>query len=151
MNRVKVFSAGLCIVFSMLGVWGCGAEKSQEAQLITTPTPSPNIVTSGPQATLYIIRTMEPGFAVPFKVNVDGKYIGDTQGNKCLMVKIDPGTHQIESKAENLSTLSLTTEPGQVYYVKQQSMMGVMYARNKLEILDSEKGQKALSNCKFPK
>jgi len=92
-------------------------------------------------ASIYIYRNENMGGAVPMDVAVDGKPLGTTGAKTYLYTEVTPGTHVITSKAENTSELSIDTSAGKVYYVWEEVKMGLMYARNKLSLVDETTGQ----------
>lgn len=51
--------------------------------------------------------------------------------------------------AENDSTLDVDTVAGKIYYVWQEIKMGVMYARNKLQLVDDVTGQTGVKESKL--
>ena len=53
------------------------------------------------------------------------------------------------SEAENNSTLDLDVAAGKVYYVWQEVKMGIMYARNKLQLVDDPTGQVGVKESKL--
>lgn len=110
-----------------------------------------NITIPEGKALIYIIRTSAFGFAIKFKVFIDNELIGYTKGKNYLYAYLDPGSHQILSKAENKGLLKLNVEAGKTYYVKQKVGFGFIKARNKLALLDPEKGKSAKSKCKLSK
>jgi len=114
--------------------------SGSETEGLHQPSPGKSLV--------YIVRPSSVGFAVKFKVSIDGKEIGFTRGGNYLEAELDPGNHEIISSAENSETLTLTAAPGQIYFLEQKPTMGALKARNKLIQLDSEKGKDALSKCK---
>ncbi|MCI5058576.1 MAG: DUF2846 domain-containing protein, partial [Flavobacteriales bacterium] len=98
-------------------------------------------------ATLYIVRPAQVAVAIKFKVQIDGSYAGFTRGRKYIKKTLSPGTHKIQSKAENMAEYDLKVEPGKTYYIKQQVTLGVT-ARNELVLLDETNGKAALEKCK---
>jgi hypothetical protein len=96
---------------------------------------------------LYIVRPAFIGTLVKFKVDCDGKPIGITKGKEYLYCVLDPGQHELSSKAENTSILKIFTEPNKKYFIEQKVKMGAMYARNQLELLDETSGTIKLGKC----
>jgi hypothetical protein len=106
-----------------------------------------NSSSSEGKATVYIVRPGISAFAIPFKVNCDNNYIGTNMANNYISVVVNPGEHTFVSSAENDSELNLNLEAGKTYYLEQRATMGIIFSRNKLEMLDEIKGKKALSKC----
>ena len=102
------------------------------------------------QGRIYVVRPSSLGGAIPMKIYDGDQLIGSTGAKGYLCWERDAGKVVLTGKAENTSTLCVDVEKGQVYYVLQSMSMGVMMARNKLELMDAVKGEKALKGCKQP-
>lgn len=101
------------------------------------------------KANLYIYRNEFIGGAVRMEVEIDGKKVGQTGPKTYFALQVLPGDHTIVSKAENDSTLSVTTEAGKNYFVWQEVKMGILYARNKLQLVDEAAGKAGVAECKL--
>ena len=96
---------------------------------------------SGPkenEAIVYIVRPDELGFAVRFKVFLDGKreegkYVGYTRGVQYLSFPLSIGEHAIHSKAENWASVNLSVQDGDVIFLKQKPQLGLLFSGNSLE------------------
>ena len=66
-------------------------------------------------------------------VSLNGKVAGQTGPQTYFVWEVDPGSHEIASHTENVSTLKLTTEAGKTYYVWQEVKMGAFMARSLLQ------------------
>ena len=125
----------------------CGTGKEVDYDVETdkkthpTPDPEPG------KALVYILRSGLAGGAVQTKAAIDGTWIGANRGNNYFFVQLDPGEHYACSKAENKSVLAFTVEAGKTYYLRQEISMGVMKARNKIVLMDDQKGAKELAKC----
>ncbi len=112
----------------------------KEAQ--TLPVLPPDI------ALIYVIRPTHYGGTIQSKLAVDKKWVGVNRENNYFYFVLDPGPHYFCSQAENRSLLSLVVEAGKTYYLQQKITMGMMKARNDLEVLSEEEGKKGLAKCK---
>lgn len=92
-------------------------------------------------AGVYIYRNESIGAAIKMDVDVDGKSIGQTAAKTYLYTELAPGKHVITSKAENDFNLDLDVLPGKLYYIWQEVKMGILYARNKLQLVDEKEGK----------
>jgi uncharacterized protein DUF2846 len=101
------------------------------------------------KALVYVMRPTHFGGAIQTKLAVDGKWVGINRVNNYFYVVLDPGPHYFCSQAENRGLLSLVVEAGKTYYLQQKITMGLMKARNDLEVLDEEEGKKDLAKCKL--
>ena len=123
---------------------GCSVQKAS----LEADTKSKQLTAPSGKGIVYIIRPNAYGFAVKFKVTCDEKYIGSTVGKRFIYTILDPGKHKIVSKAENDAEIEVNIEADKIYYIEQIPRMGVMMARNKLDLL-SEGGKEKLTKCKL--
>ena len=77
------------------------------------------------KASLYIYRNESFGAAIPMTVSVNGKALGQTAAQTYFRLNLTPGKYNVESHAENVSNLPLTTEAGKNYFVWQEVKMGM--------------------------
>lgn len=82
-------------------------------------------------------------------VDLDGKPIGQTAAKTYLALQVPAGKHALLSKAENDSALDLAAEKGKNYFVWQEVKMGMLSARNKLQIVDEVTGKAGVAECKL--
>ena len=93
---------------------------------------------------IYVYRNETIGSAVTMDVYIDGRHLGQTVAKTYVMAEVDPGPHRIMGKAENDHLIDLTTVAGRVYYVWQEVKMGLMFARNQLQIVDEKTGREGV-------
>lgn len=115
-------------------------DKDSQAKTFQVP---PN------ESRIYIYRNEIFGGAVLMTVSLDGKVLGHTGSKTFLMADVPPGSHKIESVAENIASLTLDTKPGKAYYVWQEVKMGLWMARSALHEVSAAKGQKGVLECKL--
>ncbi len=106
-------------------------------------SPAPN------KASLYIYRNESFGAAIPMTVSVNGKALGQTAAQTYFRLNIIPGKYSVESHAENVSSLSLTTEAGKNYFVWQEVKMGMWMARSLLQQTDEPTGRAGVIESKL--
>ncbi len=117
---------------------GCASVKTAapaadaKAKTFTT---APNL------ASFYIYRNEFLGGGIRMDVEGDGKPIGKTGPKTYFAFNLEPGTHTIVSSAENDSMLQVNAEAGKAYYVWQEVKMGLLFARNQLQLVDAAQGQ----------
>ena len=126
------------VAVALLTLAGCASvpkgDPSVDAQLKTFQV--------GPDKSgIYVYRNESFGAAVKMDVAIDGQAVGQTAANTYLYKQVAPGKHTITSKAENTETLEVDVKPGSNAYVWQEVKMGVISARNKLHLVDEQKGQ----------
>lgn len=141
MKRNLTFFSGIILIVLLTG---CSAVQKAtveaDAQAKTLEVPAG-------KALLYIVRPNPLGLAIRFTVLCDSAYIGATGGLRFLYTYLDPGKHEITSKAENTAKLEIELTAGEVYYVEQIPRLGFLIARNKLRLLDEATGREKLGAC----
>lgn len=131
----------ILIAIAAAGLVGCASVPMGDAQADAT---AKKFAPQSNKAGIYIYRNESIGGTVAMDVEVDGKPIGQTAAKTYLYTQVAPGRHTITSKAENTDSLTIDTKPGMLYYVWQEVKMGVLYARNKLQLVDAATGQKGV-------
>jgi len=101
------------------------------------------------KANIYVYRNESMGAAVKMDVDFDGKPIGQTVAKSYFALEVAPGKHTLISKAENDSVIDIAAEAGKNYFIWQEVKMGVLYARNKLALVDDATGKAGVSECKL--
>lgn len=136
----------LSVAALSLAMVGCASvpmgDPSKDAQLKQFQ-PKPDV------AGIYLYRNETMGAAVKMKVGLDGKPLGETAAKTYLYAEVSPGSHQLTSKAENTSELTLDAVAGKIYYVWQEVKMGVMSARSRLQVVEEATGQKGVTESKL--
>ena len=100
------------------------------------------------KSNIYLYRNESFGGAIPMSVSLDGKVAGQTGPQTYFLWEVEPGSHEVASHSENVSSLKLNTEPGKAYYVWQEVKMGLWMARSLLQQTDEETGRKGVQECK---
>jgi len=106
-------------------------------------------VPSPSHAALYIYRSENFGGAIPMTLTVNSKVVGQTAAKTFFMLNVLPGKYTVESHAENISNLSLTTEAGKNYFVWQEVKMGMWMARSLLQQVDETTGRAGVTESKL--
>jgi hypothetical protein len=100
------------------------------------------------KANVYVFRNESFGGAITMTVALNGKVMGQTGPKTFFLWQVDPGKHEIQSIAENTSTVSLDVEPAKNYFVWQEVKMGFWMARSALQVVDEATGRKGVEECK---
>lgn len=136
--------AGMLSLSAMLS--GCAsvpmASSERDAQ-------AKSFVAKVDKANIYLYRNESMGAAIKMDVAMDGKNLGQTAAKTYLALEVLPGKHTFLSKAENDDILEISTDPGKNYFVWQEVKMGLMYARNKLRLVDEVTGKAGVAECKM--
>jgi len=119
------------------------AEKSDITKSFDTPTNG--------NAALYIFRSGGFGGALKKDVWVDGKCIGETAPNIFFYEEVQGGAeHKISTESEfSPNDLLVNTESGKNYFVQQYIKIGVFVGGAGVELVDEEKGKKAVEKLKM--
>ena len=116
------------------------------------PLPDQSVKVEDPsKGRIYVMRPTSFGAAISMGVSDDGRQIGSTGPKGYLCWETAPGKSVISSKAESTSAVNVAVRPGEVTYVFQHIRMGLVMARNSMEIVDAAEGAKVLKSCKAPK
>jgi hypothetical protein len=99
------------------------------------------------KANVYVYRNEAIGSLVKMDLVLNGKPIGQTTGMTFVVLEVPPGKHNLVSKSENESRIELVTEAGKNYFVWQEVKMGVLYARNLLQLVDEKTGKAGVAEC----
>lgn len=140
-NVARLFTATILIAFFT----GCASTKQ------FVPFPNQNTVVDGTKTRIYVARPTVFGGGISMTVSDSGQLIGETGPKGYLCWDRSAGQVIINSKAENRAELLINAEPGKTYYVQQHIRMGVLYARNKLTLLNEPEGREVVSKCSPPK
>lgn len=101
------------------------------------------------RARIYLYRNEVIGAAIPMTVSFDGQLAGQTGSRTFFVWEVSPGSHQLASHAENVSSLIIDAEGGKSYYIWQEVKMGVFMARSRLQQVDEATGQAAVRECRL--
>ena len=120
----------------------CGPkEKEVNYKADTDKSQHPTPAQPADKALIYVMRPTMMGNKIQTKLAVDGEWKGTNRGSNYFYFTLDPGEHYFCSAAENHSVLKANVEAGKTYYFQQHIRMGVMKARNKIEVMPVEEGR----------
>lgn len=142
---MKNFAAVVLVILVLL-LSGCAAVPMAPMDQDTNAknfSPAPN------KASLYIYRNESFGAAIPMMVSVNGKALGQTAAQTYFRLNLIPGKYNVESHAENVSSLPLTAEAGKNYFVWQEVKMGMWMARSLLQQTDETTGRAGVIESKL--
>lgn len=101
---------------------------------------------------VYVVRPSSLGTLVRFNVFLDDKEVssemGWNRGSQYIYFYVNPGKHTIFSIAENWAEISIDLKAGETAFVKQNPEMGIIMARNSLEIIPEIEGKYYVKNAK---
>lgn len=113
------------------------------------------------KAVVYFVRTNGSGYLINFRHFDYDKFIGKFAGQGYIRYECEPGEHAFWVGASNSSYITANLEEGKIYVIETIPVMGMAYARVKIEIpnrFNSKKYNKqkkrifaVLSNERFDK
>lgn len=101
---------------------------------LTNPSPGKSVI--------YFVRTNGSGYLINFRHFDYDKFIGKFAGAGFIRYECDPGEHVFWVGASNSSYVTANLEEGKIYVIETIPVMGMAYARVKIEIpnrMDSKK------------
>lgn len=138
---------GLYFMAALTLLIGVGCATTYQS----VPLPDLNKEIENPEmGRIYVVRPSGFGSGISMSIMDNDRKIGETGPNGFLCWERERGKAEIVGKAENTSKVSLDVNSGNVYYIHQHVQLGLLFARNKLEVVDKEKGEKFLGKCKPP-
>jgi hypothetical protein len=114
------------------------AESDVKVKTFATPTNAGN---------LYIYRGEFIDIAPKISLFIDGVEVAQTVARSYLAVSLKPGLHQLVSKMEPESSLSLKIEAGKNYFVRQEIKSGFPSPTATLIIVDTEEGKQGVTRA----
>lgn len=135
----------LLVVSAMVLFSGCASvpmetkDKSDLALQFNQP--------SGNNAGLYIFRSGSIGGALKKDVWIDGKCVGETAPNVFFYETVQGDMdHKISTESEfSPNDLTVKTQSGVNYFIRQYIKFGVMVGGAGLELVDENKGKEEVS------
>ena len=129
------------VLLCLLGV-GC----AKPTQLV--PMPDQSVRVEDPEkARIYVIRPSNFGGAISMEVRDNDRTIGFTGPSSYLSWEREPGDVQVIGIAEDTSVQRISAVKGMVYFVLQRLQMGVIKARNELELIGEDEARQYLEKC----
>lgn len=142
MKTIRIFA----VLTIALALVGCASVQTAAPEIDAQAKTFPVQTDKG---NLYIYRNESFGGAVSMKVTVNGELIGKTGPKSFFWLKVAPGLYNIVSDAENTSTLPIQVVAGRDYFVWQEVKFGALYARTKLQEVDSQTGKAGVLESKM--
>ena len=141
-------SIQLALIAASLMISACASvpmsdpKKDEEAKKFTTQKDMSRI---------YLYRNETLGSAIKVPVTLNGKMKGETAKNVYFAWDVKPGKHEVSCLASSNDTVSVNLKKNEIAYIWQEMKMGLMVAGCKLNIMEKEKAQKAITKTKLAK
>lgn len=144
-SKSNFAGAFLKMAFILVLISGCTSARQY------VPLPDISKPVDSQNARIFVLRPTAFGSAVYMKITENILDIGLTGANSFLVWDRAPGHASIGGEAENDDVVDVQVVGGETYYVQQHVRMGIISARNDLELLSKDEGEKLLKKCKPPK
>lgn len=150
MNTIKVIAIGLS-VGAMFLFSGC-ATVAMEPKEISTQAKLFNPPAEG-NSGLYIYRDSTLGGGLKKDIWIDDKCLGESAPKVFFYQDVKGNEeHKITTQSEfSPNDLLVKVESGKNYFIRQYIKMGVFVGGADLELMDEEKGKKAVSELEMAK
>jgi hypothetical protein len=136
----KFFLKNILALILLIIISSCAFTPNIEKMKLETINYSLPRINEGQDALIYVVRPSNLGTLVRFNVFVDNKdkssEVGYNRGNEYIYFFVKPGSHTILSKAENWDFVTIDAKPNDIIFIKQNTSVGFIMARNSLEIID---------------
>jgi hypothetical protein len=136
----------IVLVAALLALTGCASVPMASAE---QDQAGKTFVAQAGKARIYLYRNENFGAALKMPVSFDGKTVGQTAAKTYFFWDVDPGKHTLSSLTENTSSIEVSAQADNVYYVWQDVKMGAFAARSELQIVDEATGKKGVQECKL--
>ena len=136
-----LFSLSL-LIYSCASTSKAPIEKSEEAKSFSAPEN---------KGSVYLYRTGRAvGAAGQLGVKINGVDAGGTGPGTFFKWDLNPGTYTfLSATGESSAVVQLEVKPGQVYFIRQDSRLGIDKGRVTMKEVDSKKGQAEVKSCKL--
>ncbi len=130
------------LIYSCASTSKATAEKSEDAKTFAAPND---------KGSVYLYRTGRAvGAAVQLAVQVNSKDAGGTGPGTFFKWDLKPGTYTFASSTgESSAVIQIEVKPGELYFIRQDSRIGLDKGRVTLVEVDSKKGMSEVKNCKL--
>jgi hypothetical protein len=146
-NNHKSMKIKFLLFLSVIPLLFTGCSSTQ--QFVRFPDQT-KVVEDSSKGRIYVMRPATVGAAISMEVSDDGKIVGSTGPHGFLCWEREPGDAVISSKAENTSAVKVSVQAGKVNYIFQHMAMGLLIARNRLDVVSEDEGKKVLKECHPP-
>ena len=110
-------------------------EADQQAKKFTTQKA---------KAGLYIYRNESFGAVASMKLFLNDTYLATTGAGSYVYLALQPGKYTIKGEAENDSVIQVDLKQGKNTFVWQEVKMGILMARNKLQVVSEKQGKEGV-------
>jgi hypothetical protein len=138
--------AGVVLALAVAITSGCASVEMADASADTSAKSF--AAPQGGKAGVYIYRNETFGAAIKLNVALDGKDLGQTASKTYFYEEVAPGQHTVVGRAETESRVTFDAIAGKLYFIWQEVKMGLMQARNQLQLVDEATGRAGVLESK---
>lgn len=97
---------------------------------------------------VYVVRPTSLGKPFEGTITANDEYIGTTQGTLYIYAVLAPGNYKFKATGQDTdSEITVKLQANKTYYIYQSVYPALFKGATKLELVDNEKGRKALNEC----
>jgi uncharacterized protein YceK len=137
--------AGVVLALATAILSGCASVEMADT---AADTSAKSFAAPQGKAGVYIFRNETFGAAIKLNVTMDGKDLGQTASKTYFYEEVAPGQHTVVGRAENESRVTFDAVAGKLYYIWQEVKMGLLQARNQLQLVDEATGRAGVLESK---
>lgn len=143
--KTIINTSKLGFILSIILMYGCASINSAPPELDAS---AKKFEKNESISQVYIYRNETLGAALSMPVTVDGKLAGTTGPKSFFKFDLPAGKHTFTSQGDK-SSIDIVTKNGELYYIWQEVKMGAFSGGSKLQLVDQDKGQKGVSECRL--
>lgn len=150
MSKKMFLICSLAFIVLLTSLTGCATLPSPEKMAMELSGYNLPKQSEAESALIYVVRPSSVGTLIRFNVFLDDKEdnseMGYTRGSQYIYFFVKLGKHTVLSKAENWAEISIDVKAGEIVFLKQNPSMGIIMARNSLELLQEVEGKYHIKN-----
>ncbi|MDP3013238.1 MAG: DUF2846 domain-containing protein [Candidatus Subteraquimicrobiales bacterium] len=150
MRKRMFLLCSLAFFVSLSLLAGCATLPSPEKMALEVSGYNLPKQNEAESALIYVVRPSSLGALIRFNVFLDDKEdnseMGYNRGSQYIYFLVNPGKHTILSKAENWAEISVDVKAGETVFLKQNPSIGIIMARNSLELIQEVEGKYHVKN-----
>ena len=139
---------GIVAAFAILSA--CATLPSPEVMKAETASYQLPKLPEQEKALIYVVRPSGAAGLISFAVYLGDQELqsemGYTRSIQHVHFNVAPGEHRVYSHAENWADVQVSAKPGEVIFIKQEPIFGILFARNNLSVIDELEGKFHVKN-----
>jgi Protein of unknown function (DUF2846) len=145
-NSVMFFAI---VLMSIMAV-GCATMNTVKEMPAEVDSKVKSMQPPSGKSLVYVVRPTRLGKPFGGYITANDEFIGTTQGAMYVYAVLTPGEYKFKVTGhDNVSEVVVNLEADKTYYIYQSVYPAVWSGATSLELVDKEKGRKALEECKL--